>query len=79
MEELMVVNVLEPLHDLKEYALDASSVQTFVISSFHQLIKITIHIFHADVKLLGIRIQEDIKRRNQMYMRGECPQENHFS
>jgi hypothetical protein len=49
MEELMSVNVIEAGQDLIKYTLDTFRIHTLMVSRFHQLVQITIHVFHADM------------------------------
>src|SRR5947207_8330207 len=49
MEEVVMMNVLEAGDDLVENTLDARSIHVLVISSLHQLIKISIHVLHCNV------------------------------
>ena len=64
----MGMDVVEAGEDLEEDAFDAAAIQTFVVSCFHQLVEITIHVLHTDVELLRYRIKEDIKCRDQVSM-----------
>lgn len=64
MEEVVGVYVLKSLHDLKQYALDTGVVKTFVIPGLHQLVKVALHVLHANVELLAEGIQEDVQSRN---------------
>ena len=78
MEEMVRMDMFQALHDLVQYALDATVVQTLMITSLHQLIQISLHILHGDVKLLGEGIEEDIKSWDEMLVGWQCPQEHHF-
>lgn len=64
----MCVDVFQSLHDLEKDALDTRNVKTFVVSSFHELVKIAIHIFHSNVKLLGEGVEENVQCRHEMLM-----------
>jgi hypothetical protein len=59
-KEMVCMNMLQPLHDLEEYAFDTACVQTFVVSGLHQLIQIAVHVLHGNVELLAEGIQEDV-------------------
>lgn len=52
----MSVNMVQAGKNLVENALHAPHVHAFVISRFHQLIQVAVHVFHADVKLFAVRI-----------------------
>jgi hypothetical protein len=60
MKEVVSVDVFKALHNLEKYAFDAGAVKALVISSFHQLVKVTIHVFHTDVEFLAEGIKEDV-------------------
>ena len=68
MEEVVGVNVVETGENLVQYALDTPCVHTFVFSCLHQLIKVAIHVFHANMEFFTERIQEDVQRRYQVGM-----------
>ncbi len=52
MEEIVIVDVVETCKNLEKYALDARAIQAPVVSCFHELVEIAIHMLHTDVKLL---------------------------
>jgi len=79
MEEVVGVDVLESLHDLKQNALDAAIVETLVVSRLHQLVEVPFHIFHGDVELLGEGVEEDIQGRDQMGVCWQCSQEDNLA
>lgn len=79
MEEVVGVDMLQPCEDLKKDALHAGTIQPFMISSFHQLIQISVHILHTDMKLSANRVEEDIKRRNKVRMCGKRTQKYDLS
>lgn len=79
MEEIVSVNVIEAGEDLVQNALDAAVVQVFVISCLHELIQITIHVFHTYVKLLGHGIKEDLEGGHKVGVVWEGAQENDLS
>jgi hypothetical protein len=68
MEEVMGMDMLKALQDLEENALDASTIEALVVAGFHQLVEVTVHVFHANVKLLAEGIEEYIQCRNKMLM-----------
>lgn len=76
MEEVVGVDVLESLHDLKENALDTRIIKTFVISRLHQLVQVPFHVLHGDVKLLAEGVEEDVQGGNQVGVIRECSQED---
>ena len=78
-EEVVCMDVLQTLHNLIQDALDAAVVQTLVVTSLHQLIQVSLHILHGDVKLLGEGIEEDIKSWDEMRSLSNSiiPQWNH--
>lgn len=49
MKEVMIMDVVKTGQDLKKNTLDAATVQAFVLTCFHQLVQIPIHMLHADV------------------------------
>lgn len=75
----MCVNVIEAGENLVQNALDTAVIQVFMISCLHELIQITIHVFHTYVKLFGYRIKEDLEGRYQVGVVGERAQENDLS
>lgn len=62
----MSVNVIETRENLEQDALHALGIHAFVIPSFHQLVKVAVHVLHTNVKFLAEWIQEDIQSRDQM-------------
>ena len=60
MEEVVLVDVLQAGQDLKQYALDRSVVQSFVLACLDQLVEIAVHEFHCNVKLFAEWIQKDV-------------------
>lgn len=75
----MGVNVIEAGENLVQNALDTAVIQVFMISCLHELIQITIHVFHTYVKLFGHGIKEDLEGRYQVGVVGERAQENDLS
>lgn len=75
----MSVDVIEAGENLIQDALDAAVVQVLMISCLHELIQITIHVFHTYVKLFGHGIKEDLQGRYQVGVVGERAQENNLS
>lgn len=71
MEEVVGVNVFKTLHDLIENALDTRVVEALVISRLHQLVKVALHVLHANMQLLAVGIQENVESRNEVRMCGE--------
>lgn len=68
MEELAVVNVLQSGHYLEQNALYTVRVHWLVIPCLHELVQITVHEFHGNVKPSAVRVQEDVQGWNQMRM-----------
>lgn len=79
MKELMSVDVVQAGQDLVEDALDTFRVHTFVISSFHQLVQVAVHVLHADVEFPAVGVEENIQGRHKVDVSGECSQEDDFS
>ena len=75
----MSMNVVEAGQDLIKYALDTFRIHTLMISRFHQLVQVTVHVLHADMEFSAIWVEEDIQRRNEMDVSRECSQEDNFS
>jgi len=78
-EEVVSVDVLEARKDLVKNTLHTSGIQTLVVAGFHQLIKITIHIFHTDMELFAVRVEEDVQGRNEVSMCWQGSQEDDLS
>ena len=70
MEEVVIMDMVETGQDLEKNAFDAAAVQAFVLTSFHKLVQISIHVLHTDMQLLGRWIQEDLESRNEMRVDG---------
>jgi hypothetical protein len=69
-EELACVNVLQSCEDLEEDALDAVGVQRLVVSGLHQLVQVSIHVLHGNVKPPAVWVQEDVQSRYEVRVRG---------
>jgi hypothetical protein len=78
-EKVVTVNVLKAMHDLEQNALDAAIVKALVVASLHQLVKIAFHVFHANVELLAIGVQEDVEGRDEVWVLRDRSQEDDFS
>lgn len=70
MEELSVMDMLEPREDLEKDALHTVRVHGFVVTRFHQLIQIAVHVLHRNVKPAAVRVQENVQCWNQVRMWG---------
>jgi len=79
MKEVMGVDVFETLHDLEQDALDTGVIQALVIPRFHQLVQISLHVLHTDMKLFAEGVEENVERRDEVCMRWQSPEEDHFS
>lgn len=77
-EEVVGVDMVETTQDLVEDTLDMLSVQVFVVSCLHQLVKIAVHVLHGDVQLAGERVEENVKGRDKVRVRRERSKEDHF-
>lgn len=64
------MDMVETGHDLVEDALDSSGIHTLVVTGLHELVEVTIHVLHADVKFSAQRVEEDVESGNKMGMRG---------
>jgi hypothetical protein len=78
-KEMMVVDVLEAVHNLEQDAFDTGIVKALVIARLHQLIQVAFHILHTNVKLFTERIQEDVESRHKMWVLRKSSQEDDFS
>lgn len=45
----MSMNVVQSREYLEQYAFDTTVIQALVVSCFHELIQISVHVFHTDV------------------------------
>jgi hypothetical protein len=70
-EELAGVDVFEASEDLEEDALDAVGVERLVVSGLHQLVQVSIHVLHGDVKPPAVWVQEDVQSRHEVGVRGQ--------
>ena len=71
--------MLEALHNLEENALDTGVVEALVVASLHKLVEVTLHIFHSNMKLLRVRVQEDIEGRYEVGVIRNGAKENDFA
>lgn len=75
----MRMDVLQSLHNLKQYTLHAAHVEAFVISRLHQLVEVTVHVFHTYVELFAERIEEDVEGGYEVLMIWQGPEEDYFT
>lgn len=68
MEELAVVDVLQARENLEQNALHTVRIHWFVIPRLHQLVQISIHELHGNVKSPAVRVQEDVQGRDEVRM-----------
>jgi hypothetical protein len=71
MEELAGVNVLETCQNLEKDTLHAGCVKWLVVPRLHELVQVSVHVLHGDVKPPAVGVQEDVQCRYQMRMRGQ--------
>jgi formate-dependent phosphoribosylglycinamide formyltransferase (GAR transformylase) len=69
MEKLASVDVFETSKDLKKNALHTRRVEGLVIPRLHQLVQVTVHVLHGNVKPSAVGVQEDVESRYQVRMR----------
>ena len=62
----MGVNVIEATQDLVKNALDTLRIHAFVVSGFHQLVQVTVHVLHTNMQFSAVRVEEDIQGRNKV-------------
>lgn len=75
-EELVGVYVVEARQDLEEYGLDGLGLEGLVFSRLHELVEVAVHVLHADVQLLGARVEEDVIRGHQVRVLRQRAQED---
>ena len=79
MEEVMGVDVVQPREDLIENAFDVSLVETLLVPRLHQLVQVTVHVLHADVKFPRKGVEEDVQSRSKMGVVGKGAEEDDFA
>lgn len=78
-EKVVGVYVVKTRQNLEENALYTSYIHAFVISGLHELIQIAVHVLHADVQFLAVRVEENVEGTNEMGVCGQRFQKNDFS
>lgn len=76
MEELTGMDMVEARENLVEDALYVFSIQGLVVTRFHELVQVAIHVLHADVQFLGQWVEEDVEGWDDVRMRGKRSEED---
>ena len=67
---MVCVDVVQTRQDLVKNTLDVLAFKVFVVTGLHQLIQVAIHVFHADVKLVGEGVEKDVEGRDEVGVNG---------